>query len=89
MQWVGHRNYKYDGLPTASTDDLLMIFKNLEKCDISKMFKTFIQSQISSVWCFFKSARPVCLHFKSIKTTHKTLFLPKSRFLHFIPKTAE
>ena len=85
------------------SDDLLLIFKNLEKCDISKMCKTFIQSKISSVCClayvllflFFKSARPVCyrLHFKSIKITHTQdpsfFFFFKSQFLHFKPKAKD
>ena len=41
---------------------LMMNFKNLEKCDISKMCKKSTLIKISSVRCFFKLDRPVYYH---------------------------
>ena len=58
---------------------LLMNFKNLEKNDILKNCVKNDFSQISSVWCFLKSTRPVYyqVHLNLIKTSLKTIFLPK------------
>ena len=85
---MSRSNKMHSTILVCATDDLLMIFKNLEKCDISKMCKTFIQSKISSIWCFFKSARPVCnrLHFKSINYTQNPFSSKRSIFAFLTQK---
>ena len=53
-----------------------------------KMRKKSTLIKISSVWCVLKLDRPVYYHrlLNLINTTLLTIFLQKSRFLHFYTK---
>ena len=69
-----------------------MIFKNLEKCSISKMREKTALSNISSVLCFSMSVRHVCNHpnFNLIKTALKShFFFKKVDFSIFEPQKNE
>ena len=67
---------------------LLIKFKNLEKCDILKYAQKSTLVNISSVWCFLKSTRPINyqLHLNLIKTSLKTIFFKKNHIFAFLTK---
>ena len=60
-------------------------FGKFGKLSILKNSLKSVISNMSSVWCFFKSTRHICnhLYLNSIKTAHKTLIFLKKLFFAF------
>ena len=71
---------------TCAADDFRNFLENFENYQFLKIHKKSVISKMSSVWCFFKSARQVGnqLYLNLIKTALKTLlFFKKLNFAFF------
>ena len=69
------KNKKHSTIFACATAD----FQKSKKCEIFKNALKIYPQKNTNVWCFSKSARPVCNHLllNSIKTTLKSLFFFK------------